>query len=55
MTKVGIYAILRTQSLIFGLDAGPLAGFMHDVLWWMALATMAVGAIGALPPARCGC
>nr|WP_315591498.1 monovalent cation/H+ antiporter subunit D [uncultured Cupriavidus sp.] len=48
MTKVGIYAILRTQSLIFGLDAGPLAGFMHDVLWWMALATMAVGAIGAL-------
>jgi multicomponent K+:H+ antiporter subunit D len=48
MTKVGIYAILRTQSLIFGLDAGPLAGFMHDVLWWMALATMAVG-----PSARC--
>ncbi len=48
MTKVGIYAILRTQALIFGLDDGPTAGFMHDGLWWMALATMGVGAIGAL-------
>jgi len=48
MTKVGLYAIVRTQALIFALDAGPLAGFMHDWLWWMALATLAIGAIGAL-------
>ncbi|RZT36887.1 monovalent cation/H+ antiporter subunit D [Cupriavidus agavae] len=48
MTKVGVYAVLRTQALVFGLDTGPLAGFMHGWLWWLALTTMAVGAIGAL-------
>ncbi|MWL89064.1 monovalent cation/H+ antiporter subunit D [Cupriavidus sp. SW-Y-13] len=48
MTKVGVYAVLRTQALIFNLDAGPLAGFMHDWLWWLALLTMVIGAVGAL-------
>jgi multicomponent Na+:H+ antiporter subunit D len=42
LTKVGFYALLRTQTLLFP----------HDVPWWLllglAVATMLVGALGAL-------
>ncbi|MBD9481843.1 monovalent cation/H+ antiporter subunit D [Pseudomonas sp. PDM14] len=48
MTKVGIYAILRVCTLIFGEDAGELANLAQAWLWPMALATVALGAIGAL-------
>lgn len=48
MTKVGIYAILRSHALLFDADRGPLSDFMDDVLWWLALVTMAFGACGAL-------
>ena len=48
MTKVGLYAILRVFTLIFGSEAGELAFFAHDWLWWLALATLVAGAIGAL-------
>ncbi|KDP87347.1 MULTISPECIES: monovalent cation/H+ antiporter subunit D [Cupriavidus] len=48
MTKVGIYAILRCAALIFGAPDGMLAAFLHDWVWWMALATMGFGALGAL-------
>lgn len=42
LTKVGIYAIVRVQTLVFG-----GRGF-ESVLMWAALATMIVGILGAI-------
>lgn len=48
MTKVGLYAILRVHGLLFGLQAGELAGLITPWLWPLALLTLALGAIGVL-------
>lgn len=48
MTKVGIYAILRVYPLVFGDEAGELANLGMDWLFPIALATLAMGVIGAL-------
>lgn len=48
MTKVGIYAVLRVTTLIFGPSAGPLADVAAPWLAVLALATLALGAVGAL-------
>ncbi|MGM8932614.1 monovalent cation/H+ antiporter subunit D [Salinicola halophyticus] len=48
MTKVGVYAILRIYTLIFGGSAGELANFVQPWLWWFALATLALGGVGVL-------
>lgn len=48
MTKVGLYAILRVFTLIFGSEAGELSLYAHDWLWWLALLTLAASGIGAL-------
>ncbi len=42
LTKVGIYAIIRTQTLLFP------DGALDDVLMWAALATMLIGILGAV-------
>ena len=42
LTKVGVYAIIRTQTVLFG--DSPLTG----LLLWAALATMIVGILGAI-------
>lgn len=42
LTKVGIYAIIRTQTLLF--PDSPLS----DLLMWAALLTMIVGVLGAV-------
>ncbi len=42
LTKVGVYALLRTQMLIFPQDG------VWTLLLYLAVATMAVGALGAL-------
>ncbi len=42
LTKVGVYAIIRTETLLF--PDGELA----DLLAWLALATMLVGILGAV-------
>ena len=42
LTKVGVYAIIRTQTLLF--PDSPLS----DVLMWAALLTMIVGILGAV-------
>ena len=42
LTKVGVYAIIRTQTLLFP------EGRLDDVLMWLALATMVVGILGAV-------
>lgn len=48
MTKVGIYAILRTHTLLFGSAAGDLAGLFDPWLLPLALATIVIGTLGAL-------
>ncbi len=42
LTKVGVYAIIRTQTLLF------TDGRLDDVLMWAALLTMLVGILGAV-------
>ena len=42
LTKVGVYAIIRTQTLLFP------DGALDDVLLWAALATMVIGILGAV-------
>ena len=42
LTKVGVYAIIRTQTLLFP------DGRMDTILMWVALATMVVGILGAV-------
>lgn len=44
LTKVGIYALLRTLVMIFAVEHVALAG----VIGWVAVATMLIGALGAL-------
>ncbi|CBV43400.1 monovalent cation/H+ antiporter subunit D [Halomonas elongata] len=48
MTKVGVYAILRVYSLIFGQQAGELASLEQPWVWWLALATLVAATIGVL-------
>ncbi|TDQ49977.1 Na+/H+ antiporter subunit D [Actinorugispora endophytica] len=42
LTKVGVYAMIRTQTLLFDNDA------LNGVLLWAALATMVIGIFGAM-------
>jgi multicomponent Na+:H+ antiporter subunit D len=42
LTKVGVYAIIRTQTLLFP------GGALDDLLMWAALATMIIGVLGAI-------
>lgn len=48
MTKVGAYALLRADTLLFGADSGDLAGLYEAWRLPLALATLAAGMIGAL-------
>lgn len=48
MTKVGIYAIIRVFTLVFGDDAGSAALLGYNWLWWLGLGTLAIGAVGVL-------
>lgn len=52
MTKVGLYAIIRVFTLLYGSAAGELAGLAHTLLWWLALPTIALGALGVLAATR---
>jgi multicomponent K+:H+ antiporter subunit D len=52
MTKVGVYAILRTTTLVWGAGAGAAAGVASPWLDALALATLMLGAIGALAAVR---
>jgi len=42
LTKVGVYAVLRTQTLLFP------DGRLQSLLMWAALATMVIGILGAV-------
>ncbi len=48
LTKVGAYSILRMDTLIFGAEAGAVAGLLTPWLLPLGLATLAVGALGAV-------
>lgn len=45
LTKVGVYAIVRTETLLFP-DSGP-GGDLRTPMMWVALATLVVGILGA--------
>lgn len=48
MTKIGVYAIARVYTLIFGDQAGLLANLVQPWLWPLALTTLTLGFIGVL-------
>jgi len=48
MTKVGVYSMMRVYTLIFGDEAGELSHMAQTWLWWLALATIVMGAVGVL-------
>ena len=48
MTKVGAYSIIRVYTLIFGAEAGPLAGIAAPWLIPAGLLTLVLGTIGVL-------
>ncbi|SHK98905.1 monovalent cation/H+ antiporter subunit D [Phytopseudomonas punonensis] len=48
MTKVGLYAIVRVFTLLFGSQAGTLTHLVEGLLWPLAMLTLAAGVIGAL-------
>ena len=52
MTKVGVYAIARVSTLMFGGEEGPVAGVATPFLPWLALGTLALAALGALAAVR---
>ncbi|TDK24473.1 monovalent cation/H+ antiporter subunit D [Luteimonas aestuarii] len=52
MTKVGLYAMLRVTTLVFGEDAGALAGFGRDVLLAFGLVTLVLGGLGVVGALR---
>lgn len=48
MTKVGAYCLLRVGTLIFGDEAGPLAGLYTEWLLPLGLLTLLLGGLGVL-------
>ncbi len=56
MTKVGVYAIVRMGTLVFGLSAGgvsaSIAAMVLPVITTLALGSLALAAIGALAARR---
>jgi len=52
MTKVGLYAVLRVGTLIFGSLAGPLAGFAWRWLLPLGLATLVLASLGVMAATR---
>jgi multicomponent K+:H+ antiporter subunit D len=51
MTKVGLYAVLRVYTLVFGSEAGALAGWAWDWLLPAGAGTLALASLGALAAA----
>jgi multicomponent K+:H+ antiporter subunit D len=52
MTKVGAYAILRIETLIFGTESGPLEGLVEPWLLTLGLVTIGLGTVGVLASQR---
>jgi multicomponent K+:H+ antiporter subunit D len=54
MTKVGVYTLVRSWTLLFSTDAGPSAHFGQPVLLYAGLATLAFGTLGLMGAMRLG-
>lgn len=52
MTKVGLYALLRMTTLVFGDAAGELAGFGRQALFAAGIATLLLGGLGVVGALR---
>jgi len=52
LTKVGVYAILRVSTLVFGSEAGVAADVLAPYLLPLAALTLALGMLGALGSLR---
>jgi multicomponent K+:H+ antiporter subunit D len=52
MTKVGVYAVARMVTLVFGADGGVAANVAQSWLPALALATLLLGALGALAASK---
>jgi multicomponent K+:H+ antiporter subunit D len=52
MTKLGVYAVLRVYSVMFGADAGELAGYVWPWILPAAAIGLALAALGALAATR---
>jgi multicomponent K+:H+ antiporter subunit D len=59
MSKLGVYVILRLWTLVFGPEAGPLAGFGGEWLLFAGMLTIVFGTVGVLAsqslPRLAGC
>lgn len=54
LTKVGVYAILRVTTLIFGPEGGVAADIAEPFLLPLALVTLALGTLGAMASKELG-
>jgi multicomponent K+:H+ antiporter subunit D len=52
MTKVGVYAIARVYTLVFGAQAGVAADLAQPWLAWLAIGTLLLAALGVLAARR---
>ena len=52
MTKIGVYAIIRTVTLVFGAPGAVTLGFTDPWLFWVAVVTLGLAALGALAAKR---
>jgi multicomponent K+:H+ antiporter subunit D len=52
MTKVGAYSIIRVYTLIFGAEAGPVAGIALPWIMPVAIVTLVLGTFGVLASRR---
>jgi multicomponent K+:H+ antiporter subunit D len=52
MTKVGAYSIIRVYTLIFGVEAGPMAGIALPWIMPVAILTLVLGTFGVLASRR---
>jgi multicomponent K+:H+ antiporter subunit D len=52
MTKVGVYAIARVYTLVFGAQAGVAADLAQPLLAWLAIGTLLLAALGVLAARR---
>lgn len=52
MTKVGVYAIARVYTLVFGAQAGVAADLAQPWLAWLAIGTLLLAALGVLSARR---
>ena len=48
LSKVGVYAMLRVYTVIFGEQGGELEHMVQPWLWGLAIATIIIGAIGVM-------